>query len=905
MESRQNYSSFKSYTKNDEIINGLFFKMKLDEATVGNKIQFSSKNRVISGGIKYTDNYGYEITKSAKEVIQNGDIVTLVFDYFYLKDYELEVNGYNIYEHGISEIEIEKIDQTKFKESKDTPHGHLLNNSIMTIESNLSHEENFVLKNALNSDVHSIFQSQPYTSVGYGDIIIKMSTICLVDHFKFMSTIYTTKVLNNYTLSYRTSENEEWKEFITEVNNQSQSRLHIFKPILATELRLRVTRSTDNKIFLAEFGITKYSTIRTDIMELFTSPALSRLNGDVTKERIISLKERVIFTEDYMRMLDKASDLFIDREFIEPKILKLNLNGATLVNHIAFTNSRDILKGVIKYKDLVGNICTRRLFWYPEDITNGVIRIGGENPIIGKMRVLSEEIELLIYGDNNVELIEFKTLPLDGAFLTDEKDAEIEVQKCYMEGTFVEPLLVLYPDTPIHGWCPPCIPGGAPRPSIDPIENCLLRLGDKDNNLFYRSKNFSSAGYADIRVFLQKEMFVGQIDILSFFENSTGHVNKFEILAEDIAASRLSWDENAHERELVSLGFGERNGITNQYMIKKLKPFYTNKIVIRIHDAKDFKARINEIKIHQYVTLELDVENLFKDSSYRELKNGVNLEMIKSLESKTVIGGMFTERLEIAKNLLRNISIPSPSPEGESVTVQIPLTSMKAFNKIQISTDKTPDAVEVVYTDLLGIERRKKCEFVVQYFKNNSFIVINTPILCALKLNVVVHGVKSVTNMSTNEINPEMFLAQDEQNKKIDLNRTQLISTHGKFNNLNNLKDSSMTSYYTSDFFTDLGYTDIKIKFIAPLLVDSLKLLSYRSKSSGLVRQFKMFAKELLTGDLVELGDSGYTTAYSNNHRIIKAKGSYLTDEVIIRVVAAEDNWAIVNDLEIYKVVKK
>ncbi|MGL5798213.1 MAG: hypothetical protein ACRCYT_08400 [Cetobacterium sp.] len=905
MESRQNYSSFESYKNNGEVINGLFFKMKLEEAVVGNKIQFSSKNKIVSGGIKYTDNYGYEITKMAKEVIQNGEIVTLVFDYFYLKDYELEVNGYNIYEYGIYNIEIEKIDQTKFKESKDTPHGHLLNNSIMKIESNFFHEENFVLKNALNSDAHSIFQSQPYTSVGYGDVIIKMSTICLVDHFKFMSTIYKTKVLNNYTISYRSNENEEWKEFITEVNNQNQSRVHIFKPILATELRLRVTRSTDNKIFLAEFGITKYSTIRTDIMELFTSPALNRLNRDVTKERIVALKERVIFTEDYMRMLDIASDLFIDREFIEPKVLKLNLNGATLVSHIAFTNSRDILKGIIKYKDLVGNVCTRRLYWYPEDVINGVIRIGGENPIIGKMRVLSEDIELLIYGDNSVELVEFKTLPLDGAFLTEEKNAEIKIQSCYMEGTFVEPLLVLYPDTPIHGWCPPCTPGGALRPSIDPIENCLLRLGDKDDSLCYQSKNFSSAGYADIRIFLPREMFIGQVDILSFFQNGSGHVNKFEILAEDIAASRLSWDENTHERELVSLGFGERNGITNEYMMKKLKPFYTNKIVVRIHEAKDFKAKINEMRIHQYVTIESDLENLFKDSSYRELKEGVTIDLVKSIETKTVPGGMFTKRLEIAKNLLTNVSVPSPEPEGESVTVQIPFESMKAFNKIQISTDKIPDSVEVIYVDSLGIERRKKCELVLQYFKNKSFVVINTPILYALKLTLVVNGATLVTDVSVNNINLDMLLAQDGQTTKIDLNRTQLISSHPKFNNLNNLKDSSMTSYYTSDFFTDLGYTDIKVTLAIPSLIDTTKLLSYRKGSSGLVRQFKMFAKELLTGELVELGDSGYTTAYSNTHRTIKAKDAYLTDEIIVRVVAAENNWAIVNDLELHKAIKK
>ncbi|MGL4672141.1 hypothetical protein [Cetobacterium sp.] len=113
-----------------------------------------------------------------------------------------------------------------------------------------------------------------------------------------------------------------------------------------------------------------------------------------------------------------------------------------------------------------------------------------------------------------------------------------------------------------------------------------------------------------------------------------------------------------------------------------------------------------------------------------------------------------------------------------------------------------------------------------------------------------------------------------------------------------------MTSYYTSDFFTNSGYTDIKIKLNQNFIVDGVKLLSFRSKTSGLVRQFKLLAKEPLTGIYVELGDSGYSTSYKNSHREIKGVAPYLTDEVIVRVTAAEGDWAIVNDIEIQKLTK-
>ncbi|MGL5543947.1 MAG: hypothetical protein ACRDB6_02430, partial [Cetobacterium sp.] len=576
---------------------------------------------------------------------------------------------------------------------------HLLDNSKMTITSNKNHEGGNVIKNALNSDVHSIFQSESYTNEGYGEVVVKTGTICLIDQFKFFSTIYDTKVLNNYTISYRSSENDDWKEIVNVGNNRSQTQNHIFKPVLATEFRIIVTKSTDNKIFLASIDITKYSTIRTEILDLFTSTSLRRLASGVTQENIIALKERATFTEDYMRMLDIASDLIIDRDFIAPKVLKLDLKEITLINHIAFTNDRNILKGVIKYKDVAGNVCGRRLFWYPEDVINGVVRIGVEHPIIGKMRVLSKEVEIFIYGADNVEFVEYKSLPLDGAFLTEEKDSEIEVKKCFLDGTHVEPLGTIYEDTPIYGWCDPCYPGGAPRPIIDPLENNLLRLGDKNLDQYYRTSDFTRSGCADIRVFLPKEMFVGEVDLMSFFAAEIGHVNRFEILAEDIAASRLSWDENTHERHLVSLGFGERKNETNEYMITKLKPYYTDKITIRIHDAKDNKARVNELRVFQYTTLDTEVDALFTDATYTSLKAGVTLETVRGLEVRALENGRFTKRLETAKTLLAGGTVTGPLESVEkNLTVEVPVDGVKVFNKIQISADNLPTSVEVVYS---------------------------------------------------------------------------------------------------------------------------------------------------------------------------------------------------------------
>lgn len=878
----------------EEKLEGAVFKVKLSEPTIGNIIQFSSKSRIVSASIKYKDNFNHEIINITKNIVQNGSAVALYFDYFYINEYELEINGYDIYNYGIEDLSIVEVDETAFKESKDSPHGHLLDLKKMAATSSHPHEGNNVLSNGLNDDLFSHFQSTDYSASGAGEIIINTGVLCLVDEIKLCSTFNHAGYNNNFTISYRSNPTVAWKEIIRTENNKELINNYIFKPVLASEFLIRITKSTDNKMFLADTTIVKHSTIRREILDLFTSSSLSRLAQNTTHEMINLLKERATFTEDYMRMLERASDLLIDRELIPAKVLKLNLKELTLIKEVAFTNNREILRGSIKYRDIAGNVCVKRLYWYPEDVTNGVVRIGTDNPIVGKLRILSDDVEILIYGADDVEFVDYKSLSFDSAFLKEEKNTELLVNKCFLDGTFVEPLLVLYEDTPIYGWCDPCYPGGAPRPIIDPLENNLLRLGDKNEDIYYRTLNFKPAGYADIDIYLGKEMFVGEVDIKSYFENGVGEVNKFEILAEDIAAARLSWDENTHEKQWVSIGSGERKSRADEYMVTKLKPYYTDKIKIRIHDAKDYKARINEIRVYQYSTLDTEVDAIFSNETYTSLKNGVTIETIRELESRALENGRFTERLSIAKKIL----------SGEPIKFEVAIDKVKIFNKIQISSDVIPTKVEIKYTDSTGKVIGKVCEQTLEYFKNDSFTVLNLPILCARKLEVIVYGVNSIDNIFVNELNFKSFIGENSLDSKIDLNKTVLTSTHGKFNNLENLKDSSMTSYYTSDFFTNSGYTDIKIKLNQNFIVDGVKLLSFRSKTSGLVRQFKLLAKEPLTGIYVELGDSGYSTSYKNSHREIKGVAPYLTDEVIVRVTSAEGDWAIVNDIEIQKLTK-
>ncbi|MGL5592905.1 MAG: hypothetical protein ACRDDH_03080 [Cetobacterium sp.] len=881
-------------------LEGMFFKMKQNNRIIGKEITFTSKSEIESSNLKYTDDFGHEIEVHAKNITKINGIVTIEFDYFYMKDYEFEINGYNLYENGIEDISIVEINQWEFKESDDTPHGHLLDNFKMSIQSNLSHEGNNILQNVLNDDQHKIFKSVPYNYGEYGEVIIKTNTICLIDEFYLLSSIYNTQVLNDYTISYKTNDYEDWKEIVRIKNNNQQSTRNIFKPILATQFSIKVTRSSENKIFLGNISIIKYSTLRTEINNLFTSPSLSRLNKEVNQETIVSLKERVIYTEDYMRLLDRASDLFIDREFLNPKILKLDLEEVTLINHIAFTNNRNILKGVIKYKDIIGNTCLRRLHWYPENIVNGVIKIGVEHPVIGKMRVMSNDVEILIYGSNNVEFIEYQSLPLNDAFLTEEQ-AKLDINKCFSDGTYIAPLMVMYKDTPIHGWCPPCKPGGPLRPIIDPIENNLLRLGDNNINQYFRTLDFKASGFADIRIFLEKEMFIGQVDVMSFFPNGNGHVEEFEILAEDISASKLSWDENAHERNWVTLGFAKRNETTDEYITTKLKPYYTDKIIIRIIKAKDYKANINEIRVYEYSTLDTEVDNLFIDNTYTQLKKEVNLDIVNNIKARTLINGRFTEKLELAKELLTSNVVPD---NNKFVQIDIPIDEVKVFNKLQLTIEEEiPTSIEIIYIDGLGIKRKKACEYSLKTFRNKSYIMMNLPNLCVTKLQFIVNGVSSIQNLTVNDIYIEAFLETFNHGSKLNLSGANLSVPIIGSQNLNNLRDSSLSTYCTTDYFTEQGYCDLKISFRDSFLLESVNLLSFRSTgASGMIKEYKVLGIDPLTEELTELGTSKNIT--STEHKKVVLEIPYFTNEIILRITNAVNNWALINDVELHTIIR-
>ncbi|MGL4672253.1 discoidin domain-containing protein, partial [Cetobacterium sp.] len=161
----------------------------------------------------------------------------------------------------------------------------------------------------------------------------------------------------------------------------------------------------------------------------------------------------------------------------------------------------------------------------------------------------------------------------------------------------------------------------------------------------------------------------------------------------------------------------------------------------------------------------------------------------------------------------------------------------------------------------------------------------------------VLYGVSNVDSISTNSYNRSEFYI----NEDIDLRLTSdkiTVSTEKPNNSYpaSNLFDGNINSQFHCNQTGD--YCDIFFKLDKAYLMDRLRLISYRSNTSGLINEFKVFLKEMNTeNEWVELGDYK-VESYQNKWLEVKGK-PYLTDEVCLRIEDSVNGWTLINELEL------
>lgn len=424
----------------------LVYKFSFSRFKVRKEIQLFTTGRIAGASVKTTDSYGNIVLNEFKNLTIDGEKNNLVFDYFYGDDYEITIYGDEISYDNVKDIKILELDQLQFKVGDDAPHKDMLNKlmdkSKMTASSNVASVQNNSVDKAIDNSLSTYFLSESYESLGFGDFLIDLGNTSLIDSIDFTTNTGESGKIKSYKLMYKTSLTDSWKEILSVTDDDSTKKTKEFIPVLARQFCIRVLDSGYKKIYLSEVNISKYCSLEDEIFSLFSVQNRSELAVDVTQEMIVDLQERATYTESYMRLLEVASDLYIERENLSPLALKIPLNGESIINRIAFKADKDMIKSELRYRDSFGIVRVKRLYWYIENKVDGVITIGVEE-YAGKLRVHTDSAEILVYGTSSAEFKNVETLPLDNFSLKEETEDEIDLKSAYSSESKTEEILII------------------------------------------------------------------------------------------------------------------------------------------------------------------------------------------------------------------------------------------------------------------------------------------------------------------------------------------------------------------------------------------------------------------------------------------------------------------------------
>ncbi|MGL5230187.1 MAG: hypothetical protein ACRC8F_05140 [Cetobacterium sp.] len=182
--------------------------------------------------------------------------------------------------------------------------------------------------------------------------------------------------------------------------------------------------------------------LREEIFNMFLLKNTLELSPNTSYETLIELQKRIKYDENYLRLLEIAIELFIEKEKITPKIIKIPLLKECVINKIVLELTKPALKIVIRYIDSLGIERNKRLYWYDENQKENKVTIGLEK-FIGKLRIHTAEAKILVYGDSDIKLKNYETLSLEKFFVKNDEKKLINLDHSYMSNLYLGEILIL------------------------------------------------------------------------------------------------------------------------------------------------------------------------------------------------------------------------------------------------------------------------------------------------------------------------------------------------------------------------------------------------------------------------------------------------------------------------------
>ncbi|MGL5594006.1 MAG: discoidin domain-containing protein [Cetobacterium sp.] len=339
--------------------------------------------------IEYADNYGNIFTKVPLSI--DGNKIT--FKPFFAKDITFKI-------YGASQENL-IITGTPFKEDyySEIDEDTRIDKSTITATSGCGHYAHLVAQRAVDGDESTQFHSNPFTSIGYGDVYFSFSQEKVIDRVHVLTRPNSLGRIQNYTLFYKESSEDEWMEVaqcLMDGISGNWRNVH-FKPVLAKELCVRVTKGNEDHVLIYETEFFKYNRLYDILMECFTDESKTALVDKVDLSYLKYLRTLLAETVEYNNIYKEIENLYL--ESIEPNIFKAtNLTTFSVITGLQFSALENILRADVRYFDK-----NKKEF----RLKNIEINNLEENKkIINFTETYTDNFELLIYGTYEIYGVE-------------------------------------------------------------------------------------------------------------------------------------------------------------------------------------------------------------------------------------------------------------------------------------------------------------------------------------------------------------------------------------------------------------------------------------------------------------------------------------------------------------------
>ncbi|MGL5595625.1 MAG: discoidin domain-containing protein, partial [Cetobacterium sp.] len=233
------------------------FEVQTENKSVISTLRLSNIGRVLKGQIKYIDEHGYEKFSNSLKIEENSSETTIEFEKLYGNSFELSLYG-PIEQNG--SIEVVEISQDEFYANEDID--VRIDKTTMIATSLCGQYTNNAPRYAIDNDPVTTFHSADYRNYGtgeYGDFTLELDNVKLINRVKFQTRSSYNGRIKTYEILYKTSGTEEWKKVYEQLAEESGDfREAVFKPVLASEICIRVTDGYNYFVVFHEIDLFKY-----------------------------------------------------------------------------------------------------------------------------------------------------------------------------------------------------------------------------------------------------------------------------------------------------------------------------------------------------------------------------------------------------------------------------------------------------------------------------------------------------------------------------------------------------------------------------------------------------------------------------------------------------------------------